>query len=75
MLLLALPLFTQSPSRGTGNRFNGNPLPNAGEWVNLQDLGTEGQNSTLLDSDVNHGIKSYKKFQVLYHLELVLVSD
>jgi hypothetical protein len=41
----------------------GNPLPNAGKWVNLQSLGTEGQKATLLESDVNHDIKSYKKFQ------------
>ena len=41
----------------------GGPLPNAGKWVNLQSFGTEGQKSTLLESDVNHGIKSYKKFQ------------
>ncbi|HEX6224088.1 MAG TPA: DUF6089 family protein [Chryseolinea sp.] len=41
----------------------GTPFPNAGEWVNLQSLGTEGQKGTLLETDVNHGIKSYKKLQ------------
>jgi len=43
---------------------NGNPLPEAGKWVNLQSLGTEGQKGTLLETDANHGIKGYKKFQV-----------
>lgn len=43
---------------------NGNPFPNAGEWVDLRPLGTEGQHSTLLDTDVNHGIKEYKNIQI-----------
>jgi hypothetical protein len=42
---------------------NGNPLPEAGKWVDLQPLGTEGQHATLADSDVNSGIKGYKKIQ------------
>lgn len=42
---------------------NGNPLPNAGEWVDLQPLGTEGQYATLEDTDVNSGIKPYKRIQ------------
>lgn len=42
----------------------GNPLPEAGEWVDLQPLGTEGQNATLQEGDINHGIKPYKKLQV-----------
>lgn len=42
---------------------NGNPFSNAGEWVDLRPLGTEGQYATLLDSDVNHGIKEYKNIQ------------
>jgi hypothetical protein len=42
---------------------NGNPLPEAGKWVDLQPLGTEGQNATLLEGDVNNGIESYKKIQ------------
>ena len=36
----------------------------AGQWVELQPLGTEGQYSTLSDSAVNFGIKPYKKLQV-----------
>jgi hypothetical protein len=43
---------------------NGIPLAEAGQWVNLQSLGTEGQKATLDEGDVNYGIKSYKKLQV-----------
>jgi hypothetical protein len=42
----------------------GNALPNAGEWVDLQELGTEGQHSELQQGDVNYGIDPYKKLQV-----------
>lgn len=43
---------------------SGNPLPEAGKWVNLQPLGTEGQYSELQDGDVNKGIKPYKLIQI-----------
>jgi hypothetical protein len=43
---------------------DGNPLPEAGKWVDLQPLGTEGQYSTLPDSAVNYGIKPYKRIQI-----------
>jgi hypothetical protein len=43
---------------------NGNPLPDAGEWVDLKPLGTEGQNGGLLPTDVNAGIKPYKLIQI-----------
>ncbi len=39
-------------------------LPEAGTWVDLEPLGTEGQYSTLDDTDVNSGIKPYKKMQL-----------
>ncbi|HEX6892246.1 MAG TPA: DUF6089 family protein [Chryseolinea sp.] len=42
----------------------GNPLPQAGEWVDLQPLGTEGQNAQLQQGDANNGLSSYKKVQV-----------
>lgn len=41
----------------------GNPTGKKGEWVDLQPLGTEGQNADLLESDVNHGLKPYKRIQ------------
>lgn len=43
---------------------NGTPFENAGEWVDLIDLGTEGQHATLQEGDVNFGIKPYNNFQV-----------
>jgi hypothetical protein len=49
---------------------DGNPLPEAGKWVDLQPLGTEGQYATLGDSMVNYGIKPYKKIQVAIPLGL-----
>lgn len=42
----------------------GNPLPEAGQWVKLRPLGTEGQNATLAPTDANYGIKPYGTFQV-----------
>ena len=43
---------------------NGNPFPNAGDWVNLHSLGTEGQNASLLPTDANAGSSDYKKLQI-----------
>lgn len=37
----------------------GNPLPEAGQWVKLRPLGTEGQYATLNSTDANFGIKPY----------------
>ena len=42
----------------------GAALPQAGKWVDLEPLGTEGQYATLNASDANSGIKTYSKFQV-----------
>ena len=42
----------------------GNPLPEAGEWVDLRPLGTEGQFADLPDTVANHGIKPYSRFQI-----------
>ena len=41
----------------------GAPLPEAGQWVKLRELGTEGQHSTLDPADANYGIKPYKTVQ------------
>jgi len=38
-------------------------LAEAGEWVNLQEIGTEGQYANLLQTDANHGIEPYSKWQ------------
>jgi len=42
----------------------GIPLPEAGTWVELQPLGTEGQFSDLAETDANFGIEPYSKIQV-----------
>lgn len=39
-------------------------LPEAGEWVDLVDIGTEGQYATLDPGDVNNGIEPYSKWQI-----------
>lgn len=46
-----------------GFDLQGNPFPNAGEWVDLQPLGTEGQNAQLRETDANFGNKPYKLIQ------------
>lgn len=43
---------------------NGAALPEAGEWVKLRPLGTEGQYSVLQATDVNYGITPYSTIQV-----------
>jgi hypothetical protein len=42
---------------------HGNPLPQAGQWINLRPLGTEGQYSKLVYDDANYGVKPYSKIQ------------
>ncbi len=39
-------------------------LPESGEWVNLREIGTEGQYAELLPTDMNYGIEPYSKWQV-----------
>jgi hypothetical protein len=39
------------------------PMAEAGEWVNLRRLGTEGQHADLRETDVNYGIKTYSTIQ------------
>lgn len=43
-------------------------LSEAGEWVNLQEIGTEGQYVELLSTDVNHGIDPYSRIQFVIPL-------
>jgi len=42
----------------------GNALAEAGKWVKLRPLGTEGQYSQLTQGDANYGIKPYSQFQI-----------
>ncbi len=41
----------------------GNTFANAGQWVNLRELGTEGQNTQLLKTESNYGNTPYKLIQ------------
>lgn len=60
-----LAVFHHNPqAKAPETDLNGNPLPEAGKWVNLRKLGTEGQYSTLNETDVNHGNKPYSLFQI-----------
>ncbi|MFZ1806629.1 MAG: DUF6089 family protein [Cyclobacteriaceae bacterium] len=62
---LGVAAFHHNPqAQAPATDLNGNPLAQAGQWVDLRPLGTEGQNATLLDTDVNVGIKPYKQIQV-----------
>jgi hypothetical protein len=42
---------------------DGQPLSGAGSWVNLRDIGTEGQQSNQVAGDANFGTKPYKLLQ------------
>jgi hypothetical protein len=46
------------------NGLDNQRLPEAGEWVSLRKLGTEGQHADLLRTDANFGIKPYNLFQI-----------
>jgi hypothetical protein len=48
-----------APAVGLDNQ----PLAEAGQWVKLRELGTEGQYAELLPTDANYGIKPYKLIQ------------
>lgn len=43
---------------------NNQPLSEAGKWVNLRKIGTEGQYSDLLPTDANSGLKPYNLIQL-----------
>ena len=53
----------QPKAKAPATDLTGAPLPEAGDWVKLRPLGTEGQYSTLQDGDINAGIKPYSVFQ------------
>jgi len=58
-------VFAHNPqAQAPATDLQGNPLPEAGKWVNLRPLGTEGQYSDLQDGDMNKGIKPYKLIQI-----------
>jgi hypothetical protein len=57
-------LFLQNPQGIAPPKYlDGSTDPYAGQWVDLQPLGTEGQYSNLQQGDVNYGIKPYSLLQ------------
>jgi hypothetical protein len=64
-LYVGVAAFTNNPeAQAPANDLTGAPLADAGKWVKLRPLGTEGQYSTLAATDVNAGIKPYKTLQL-----------
>ena len=64
-LYLGVAGFTNNPkAQAPANDLTGASLEEAGKWVKLRPLGTEGQHSTLDPTDVNFGIKPYKGMQL-----------
>lgn len=62
---VGLALFLQDPEAiAPATDLQGNPLAEAGKYVSLQPLGTEGQHSTLSATDANSGIQPYSLLQV-----------
>lgn len=62
---LGLAVFHHNPqAKAPATDLNGQPLAEAGEWVNLRPLGTEGQHANLDPTDVNSGIKQYSAVQI-----------
>lgn len=60
---VGIAAFHHNPKAIAPDTFNGQPLEEAGEWIALQPLGTEGQNSDLRDTDNNFGVEPYKRIQ------------
>ncbi len=57
--------FLHNPqAKAPATDLQGNPLSQAGSWVDLRPLGTEGQYSKLDPTDVNYGIQPYSLLQV-----------
>jgi len=69
-IFAGLAVFRHNPKAQVPNEYvlpaNTAPtaFPNAGEWVALQPLGTEGQQSILDPTDANFGIKPYSLWQI-----------
>jgi len=64
-VFLGVAGFLNNPeAQAPATDLQGNALPEAGKWVKLRPLGTEGQFSTLDPTDVNYGIKPYKVAQI-----------
>ena len=64
--LIGVAGFHHNPQAKAPDTFihTGAALPEAGQWVPLEPLGTEGQHSTLLDTDANFDNKPYSLWQL-----------
>lgn len=64
-LLIGIAGLHHNPKAKAPDTFvqTGEILPEAGQWVALQPLGTEGQHAELLTSDANYGIEPYSLYQ------------
>jgi len=58
---IGLTVYSHNPQAYVGSDSG---LPEAGSWVNLRPLGTEGQNMDLPEGSVNQGLKPYKNIQI-----------
>ena len=62
---IGIAVFLHNPQAiAPATDLQGNALAEAGEFVDLQPLGTEGQHSTLAPTDVNNGIQQYSLVQL-----------
>lgn len=60
-----LAVFHHNPQAiAPANGLDGQPLTEAGQWVSLRQLGTEGQHANLESTDANYGIKPYNLIQI-----------
>jgi hypothetical protein len=61
---VGIGVFAHQPkAQAPATDLSGAALPQAGDWVKLRELGTEGQYSTLAATDVNSGVKPYGLIQ------------
>lgn len=62
---LGMAAFHHNPqAQAPATDLNGNTLAEAGQWIDLRPLGTEGQYADLQPTAVNSGIKPYKQLQL-----------
>jgi hypothetical protein len=63
-IYLGVAGFLHNPqAKAPSTDLQGNALSQSGSWVDLQPLGTEGQNATLSPTDINYGNKPYSLAQ------------
>jgi hypothetical protein len=64
-IFTGITVFKHNPqTQAPATYLDGAPNPQAGQWIDLQPLGTEGQYAPLEPTDANYGIKPYSLTQV-----------